>query len=85
MKSGCRAEEARLETAERLAKFLALIPVVSWRMFFLSGRVPSQTVHNALVGDVRGANMVRSGRSQAASHGAEGHASLIMRKLLSRA
>lgn len=41
MKSGCSAEEARLETAERLAKFLALIPVVSWRMFFLSGRVPS--------------------------------------------
>ncbi|MER8956514.1 hypothetical protein NKH98_28135 [Mesorhizobium sp. M0833] len=45
MKSGCRAEEARLEIAERLAKFLALIPVVSWRMFFItmSGRVPSQT------------------------------------------
>ena len=30
MKSGWRAEEARLETAERLAKFLALIAVVSW-------------------------------------------------------
>lgn len=36
MKSGCRAEEARLETAERLAKFLALIAVVSWRIFFLT-------------------------------------------------
>jgi len=36
MKSGCRAEEAGLETAERLAKFLALIAVVSWRIFFLT-------------------------------------------------
>jgi hypothetical protein len=36
MKSGCRAEEARLETAERLAKFHALIAVVSWRMFFVT-------------------------------------------------
>jgi len=36
MKSGCRAEEARLETAERLTKFLALIAVVSWRIFFLT-------------------------------------------------
>jgi hypothetical protein len=36
MKSGCRAEEARLQTAERLAKFLALVAVVSWRIFFLT-------------------------------------------------
>jgi hypothetical protein len=36
MKSGCRAEEARPETAERLAKFLALIAVVSWRIFFVT-------------------------------------------------
>ncbi|MER8550345.1 hypothetical protein NKH41_32785 [Mesorhizobium sp. M1169] len=36
MKSGCRAEEARLETPERLAKFLALIAVVSWRIFFVT-------------------------------------------------
>ncbi|OBQ58299.1 hypothetical protein A9K72_29405 [Mesorhizobium loti] len=36
MKSGCRAEEARLEPAERLAKFLALIAVVSWRIFFIT-------------------------------------------------
>jgi hypothetical protein len=34
MKSGCRVEEARLQTAERLAKFLALVAVVSWRIFF---------------------------------------------------
>jgi hypothetical protein len=36
MKSGCRAEEARLETAERLTKFLALVAIVSWRIFFLT-------------------------------------------------
>lgn len=36
MKSGCRAEEARLETAERLTKFLALVAMVSWRIFFLT-------------------------------------------------
>ncbi len=36
MKSGCGAEKARLEIADRLAKFLALIAVVSWRIFFLT-------------------------------------------------
>lgn len=36
MKSGCRAEETRLQTAERLVKFLALVRVVSWRIFFLT-------------------------------------------------
>ena len=36
MKSGCRAEEARLQTAERLVKFLALVAVVSWRIFFVT-------------------------------------------------
>jgi len=36
MKSGCRAEDARLETAERLTRFLALIAVVSWRIFFVT-------------------------------------------------
>jgi hypothetical protein len=36
MKSGCRAEQVRLQTAERLVKFLALIAVVSWRIFFVT-------------------------------------------------
>lgn len=36
MKSGCRSEQARLGTAERLATFLALIAMVSWRIFFLT-------------------------------------------------
>lgn len=36
MKSGCKAEEARLRTAERLVKFLVLVAVVSWRIFWLT-------------------------------------------------
>ena len=36
MKSGCRAEQTRLQTAERLVKFLALVAVVSWRIFFVT-------------------------------------------------
>lgn len=36
MKSGCKAEEARLRTAERLVKFLALVAVVSWRIIWLT-------------------------------------------------
>ncbi len=36
MKSGCRAEESRLQTAERLVKFLALVAVVSWRIFLVT-------------------------------------------------
>jgi hypothetical protein len=40
MKSGCRAEEARLETAERLAKFLVLIVVVDQRLRHLTTERP---------------------------------------------
>jgi hypothetical protein len=36
MKSGCRAEDAKLQTAERLVKLLALITVVSWRIFWIT-------------------------------------------------
>lgn len=36
MKSGCRAEDARLQTAKRLVKLLALITVVSWRIFWIT-------------------------------------------------
>ncbi len=36
VKSGCRAEDSRLQTAERLVKFLALITFVSWRIFFVT-------------------------------------------------
>ncbi len=36
LKSGCRAEDAKLRTAERLVKFLALLTVVSWRVFWLT-------------------------------------------------
>jgi hypothetical protein len=36
MKTGCRAEDVKLQTAERLVKFLALVAVVSWRIFFIT-------------------------------------------------
>ena len=34
LKSGCRAEEARLRTAERLVRLLAVFCILSWRVFW---------------------------------------------------
>jgi hypothetical protein len=36
VKSGCRAEAARLRTAERLVKLIAVFCVLSWRVFWLT-------------------------------------------------
>ena len=36
LNSGCRAEEARLRTAERLVNLLALFCILSWRLFWLT-------------------------------------------------
>ena len=36
LKSGCQAERARLRTAERLTKLLAVLCVVGWRVFWLT-------------------------------------------------
>lgn len=36
LKSGCRAEEARLRTAERLVNLIALFCILSWRIFWLT-------------------------------------------------
>lgn len=36
MKSGLRAEDAKLRTAERLVKLLALMTVVGWRIFWVT-------------------------------------------------
>ena len=36
LKSGCRAEEARLRTAERLVNLLALLCILGWRLFWLT-------------------------------------------------
>ena len=36
MKSGCRAEQARLRTAERLGRLLAVFCILSWRVFWLT-------------------------------------------------
>ncbi len=35
LKSGCKAEEAKLRTAERLTNLLALYCILSWRVFWL--------------------------------------------------
>src|SRR5215211_2073748 len=36
LKSGCQAEEARLRTAERLVKLIAVFCILSWRVFWLT-------------------------------------------------
>ena len=36
LKSGCRAEQARLRTAERLVGLLAVFCILSWRVFWLT-------------------------------------------------
>jgi hypothetical protein len=36
LKSGCRAEEARLRTAERLANLIAIFCILSWRVFWMT-------------------------------------------------
>ncbi|MFV0383716.1 hypothetical protein [Paracoccus sp. (in: a-proteobacteria)] len=36
LKSGCRAEEAKLRTAERLVNYIAVLCVVAWRLFWLT-------------------------------------------------
>ncbi len=36
LKSGCRAEEAKLRTAERLVNLFAILCIVSWRIFWIT-------------------------------------------------
>jgi hypothetical protein len=36
VKSGCRAEQARLRTAERLVNLIAVYCIVSWRIFWMT-------------------------------------------------
>jgi hypothetical protein len=36
LKSGCRAEEAKLRTAERLVNLIAIYCILSWRIFWLT-------------------------------------------------
>ena len=36
LKSGCRAEEAKLRTAERLVNLVAVLCILSWRIFWLT-------------------------------------------------
>lgn len=51
LKSGCRVEEAKLRTAERLVNFIALCCILAWRVFWLTmmNRVaPSASPETAL-------------------------------------
>lgn len=36
LKSGCRAEESRLRTADRLANLISLFCILSWRIFWMT-------------------------------------------------
>ncbi|XHR29757.1 MAG: IS4 family transposase [Chthoniobacteraceae bacterium] len=36
LKSGCKAEESKLRTAERLVNLIALLCIVSWRIFWMT-------------------------------------------------
>jgi hypothetical protein len=36
LKSGCKAEEARLQTAERLMKLIAVFCILVWRIFWMT-------------------------------------------------
>jgi hypothetical protein len=36
LKSGCRAEDSRLRTAERLVKLIAVLCILSWRLFWMT-------------------------------------------------
>ncbi len=36
LKSGCKAEESKLRTADRLANLIAVFCIVSWRIFWIT-------------------------------------------------
>jgi hypothetical protein len=46
LKSGCRAEEARLRTAQRLTNLVAVFCILSWRVFWMT--MLNRSVPNAL-------------------------------------
>lgn len=50
IKSGFNVERCRLETAERLIRYLAVISIVAWRVFWLT--LVSRTTNNTTVSDI---------------------------------
>ena len=68
VKSGCRAEDSRLQTAERLVKFLALITVVSWRIFFITmlARAKPEAAPDSVLttGEIRALDCIDAVRSK---------------------
>jgi hypothetical protein len=54
LKSGCKAEESKLRTADRLANLISVFCILSWRVFWLTmlNRThPDAAPHTALTGD----------------------------------
>lgn len=52
LKSGCRVEECRLETADRLKRYLTLFSVIAWRLYWLTHinrQVPEQPCTQVLM------------------------------------
>lgn len=43
LKSGCRAEASRLRTAQRLTNLIAMLCILGWRIFWLTGDQPGCT------------------------------------------
>lgn len=51
LKSGCKAEESKLRTADRLANLIALFCILNWRVFWLTmlnRTMPDASPHTAL-------------------------------------
>ena len=51
LKSGCRAEQSKLRTTERLSKLIAVFCILSWRVFWMTmvGRIHPQTPPEAVL------------------------------------
>jgi len=68
LKSGCRAEELKLRTAERIVHLLGIFCILAWRIFWLtmmrreSGKAPSSLVFTKLEIDL----LARTARNQRA-------------------
>lgn len=53
LKSGCKVEDSKLRTADRLANLIALFCILSWRVFWLTmlnRTMPDASPHTALTG-----------------------------------
>ena len=51
LKSGCRAEQSKLRTTERLSKLIAVFCILSWRVFWMTmvGRMQPEATPQAVL------------------------------------